>query len=379
LIWKLRPGQVSEIHSFAGHPVLIQLRTYEPHPAAQFGSNFTLEGEYQRRQYDRLRSGIRTDLATQIGRTFVDEGMNVLLRGYLSVPPRNDVDSITGVPTVRTNLPLPSIALADTGLIIARTIHGELNLITYLRYWGRIAAFTRPDVRERGVLEACVDRVLLDDELIRLAESRQIDRRPSVVNELARMREGFALDHYFAEHIEAKVRVDEPALRRYFAAQPRGHYDDREWLEGRIIVVHRQGLADSVLALARSGASFSELAREYTTDPKFAAKGGKIEKMERGTNRNVGLEEAMFATPIGEIGGPEVTPEGWVVWLIEGKTPGVIRTLDQAREWVERDYRIVEGDRILRELLAGLRTEAHAKIFEDRVTEDLGSGGDWGD
>ena len=49
------------------------------------------------------------------------------------------------------------------------------------------------------------------------------------------------------------------------------------------------------------------------------------------------------------------------------------------REWVDRDYRILEGERVLEERLAELRKKAKAKIFAERVTRDLGSGGDWGD
>jgi parvulin-like peptidyl-prolyl isomerase len=85
----------------------------------------------------------------------------------------------------------------------------------------------------------------------------------------------------------------------------------------------------------------------------------------------------MFATPIGGLGGPEKTPQGWVIWRIDTATAGVKRTFEQARDMVERDYRILEADRILKEKLAALRQAAHVKIFEDRVTLDLGKGGPW--
>jgi hypothetical protein len=46
---------------------------------------------------------------------------------------------------------------------------------------------------------------------------------------------------------------------------------------------------------------------------------------------------------------------------------------------VERDYRIAEADRMLRAKLDALRTAAHVKIYEDRVTASLGRGGPWED
>jgi hypothetical protein len=61
-----------------------------------------------------------------------------------------------------------------------------------------------------------------------------------------------------------------------------------------------------------------------------------------------------------------------VIWKIDAATPGVVRNFDEARTMVERDFRILEADRLLTELLVRLRKEAEVKIYEDRVTTDLG-------
>lgn len=379
VIWAMRPGQVSEVHSFAGHPVLIQLRAFTPRPGTEVDAGtVTLKNEYRRRQQDRVRERVRVDLARRIGRTFVDPGMEILLAGFMKVPPRSDIDSLTGIPVMRANLPLPVFTAADTGHVIARTNKRELNLVSYLRYWGRVAAFARPEVKERAVLEGTVDRILLEDELVAMGIARGLDRSPALARELAQMRESFALDHYYAANIASKVRIDEAAIARYFASRP-GHYDDPATLEARIILVDRADLADSLLALARAGRSFPELAKEWSNDGGTAVDGGKTGIIGRGTNPNVGLEDAMFATAVGQLGGPERTPEGWVLWRIETKNPGKKRTLAEAREWVERDLRTIEGERLLQVHLAELRKKANVRMYPERVTTELGRGGDWGD
>ncbi|MEO6462692.1 MAG: peptidyl-prolyl cis-trans isomerase [Candidatus Eisenbacteria bacterium] len=379
VIWAMRPGQVSEVHSFAGHPGLIHLRSFTPRPGTDFDAGAgTLRNEYRRRQQDRVRERMRVDLARTIGRTFVDPGMEILLAGFMKVPPRSGVDSVSGMPVMRANLPLPVFTAADTGHVIARTSKGELNLVSYLRYWGRVAAFARPEVKERAVLEATVDRVLLEDELVELGIARGLDKSPVLERELAQMRESFALDHYYAANIESQVRIDEAALARYFASRP-GHYDDPATLEARIILVDRANLADSLLALARAGRSFPELAKEWSNDARTAVEGGMTGIVGRGTNPNVGLEDAMFATAVGQIGGPERTPEGWVLWRIETKNPGKKRTLAEAREWAERDLKTIEGEKLLQAHLAELRKKANVRLYPDRITDELGRGGDWGD
>ncbi len=87
----------------------------------------------------------------------------------------------------------------------------------------------------------------------------------------------------------------------------------------------------------------------------------------------------MFASAIGALAGPEQTPEGWVIWRVEKRTPGKVRTFEEAREWVDRDYRIVEADRMLAADLVEMRKRYGVKVYEDRVTDALGAGGAWGD
>lgn len=376
VVWSLRPGQVSEIHSFAGQPMLIQVRRFQPRPTAHAPTRSELEVEYQRRVFNRLRENFRQKIASDIRRTFDEGGMAFLLSEQLKVPPRNDVDSLTGLPIVNAALPLPEIAPADTGRVLARAGGRTFTIRDYLAFWGRVQALARPEVRDRATLEGVVDRIALMPEISRIARERGVESDPRLQLHLARIKEGFALDHYFREEIQSRVKVEERALRRLFASRP-GHYDDRPSISSHIIVVDRKSLADSLMTRLKNGASFSELAREYSTHAESAANGGETGLQYFGTQTNVGLEQAMFATATGQVGGPENTPQGWVLWRIDGKSPGLKRSFEQAREMVERDFRIQEADRLLDIRLAKLRKNARVRMFPERVTSTLGSDGPW--
>jgi parvulin-like peptidyl-prolyl isomerase len=377
VIWSLRPGQVSAIHAFTGRPTVILVRRFEARPGApKLEDMANLKMEVQRRKLDLFRERFRTDLAAQAHRTFDDHGLDVLLAAHLKVPPRSDVDSLSGAPTMRPNLGLPVLDAADTMLVVARVGGRPVSIGEYLRYWGRIQPLARPEIRERAVLEAAVDRVALAPEIVRVARERGLADTPAIREELARMREGFALDHYFAQEIESKVRVPETAVRKMWAADPK-HYNDRASIDSRIILVDHRSLADSLLARLRSGASFGDLAKEYSNEGQSGAQGGVVGKQYRGTQENAGLEDAMFATPVGGIGGPEQTPQGLVIWRIDAADPGIERTFAEARSMVERDYRIMESDRMLQRKLAALRAKAHAKVYKERVSPNLGFGGSW--
>jgi peptidyl-prolyl cis-trans isomerase C len=375
IIWKLRPGQVSEIHEFAGQPTVIQLRRVlaRPIPTGQVSD---LEGDYQRRIFTRVREEFRMKIAADVKRTFDEDGMAFLLREQLKLPPRNDIDTTTGMPIFQATMKLPNIAPADTGRVLARAGGRAFTIRDYLAYWERVQAYERPEVRERSSLEGVVDRIALAPELTRLGHERGLDRDPKLLERLDRMREGYAVDHYFVDEIVSKVKLDEAGLKKLFAADP-GHYDDRASISSHIIVVDRRSLADSLMAKLKAGASFSDLARQYSTEGESGKRGGDIGIQYYGTQKNVGLEDAMFATAVAEVGGPEQTPEGWVLWRIDAKTPGLKRSFEEARSMVERDYRVLEADRLLDVRLAKLKKEAHVKLYPERITEKLGSEGPW--
>jgi hypothetical protein len=379
IIWSLRPGQVSALHSFAGQPTLIQLRRLLARPTSGTSSQnlSDLEGEYQRRIYSRVREDFRAKIAADVKRTFDDEGMEFLLREQLKLPPRNDVDTTTGMPIFQATMRLPEIAPSDTGRVLARAGGRAFTIGDYLAFWNRVAAYERPEVRERGSLEGVVDRIALAPELTRLGHERGLDRDPKLLERLDRMREGYAVDHYFVDEIVSKVKFEDAALKKLFAADP-GHYDDRASISSHIIVVDRRSLADSLLGKLKAGASFGDLARQYSTEGESGKHGGDIGMQYYGTQKNVGLEDAMFATAPGQLGGPEQTPEGWVLWRIDAKTPGLKRSFEEARSMVERDYRVLEADRLLDVRLAKLKKEAHVKLYPERITEKLGSEGPWG-
>jgi len=379
VIWSLRPGQVSEIHEFGGEPTIIILRGYQPRPGVQQGlSDSNLRIEYQRRLFDRARERYRDELVRDSGREFDGDGMRVLLEAHLRLPPRNDIDSLTGVPVMRPNLPIPVVSAADTSRVLARLRGRTVTIGEYLAYWSRVQPYARPEIRERVTLEGAVDRVALGPELVRVAREKGIDRQPQVVAERDRIREGYALDHYFREEIESQVKVTDAALHKLFLADP-GHYDDRASIASHIISLERKSQADSLLAQVRAGASFSELARTYSMDGESAARGGDAGLQYRGTQSNAGLENAMFATPAGQVGGPEQTPQGWVIWRIDAATPGLKRTFEQARPMLERDFRILEADRILAGRLEVMRKAAHVRFYPERLTATLGADGPWGD
>lgn len=376
IIWAMRPGQVSDVIPDTAGPTIILVRSFLRRPGTMAGENAGLRMELQTKQYARIREDFRAQLAQRVGRTFDMPNMQKLLEAHLKLPPRTDIDSVTGKPVIRPNLPMPVMAWSDTGLVLARAGSTTVTVMGYLRFYARLQSYSRPEVREMGSLEGAVDRIALAPALLAAAKERGLDNQPNIVATLANMREGFAVTHFYHDMFETKVVVTEDGLRKLWSADP-AHYNDRASVTPRILAVDRESLADSLATRLAAGASFVDLVKEYSIDGATVEKGGLTGEVFEGTQENAQLEHRMLLTPVGKWGGPERTPQGFTLWRIEAARPGVKRTFEDARWMVERDYKILEADRLLTAWLDGLKKSLHVEYYDDRITPMLGRGGPW--
>ncbi|MHB8811996.1 MAG: SurA N-terminal domain-containing protein [Steroidobacteraceae bacterium] len=93
--------------------------------------------------------------------------------------------------------------------------------------------------------------------------------------------------------------------------------------------------ADKVLALAKSGQNFADLAKKYSQDPGSARNGGSLGWMDRG-GFVAPFADALFGIKsVGDIVGPVKTQYGYHIIRLDGIQPGRIKTLAEARPELE--------------------------------------------
>lgn len=100
----------------------------------------------------------------------------------------------------------------------------------------------------------------------------------------------------------------------------------------------RRKLAEKVLAEARAGKDFADLARKYSDDPGSAAKGGELGYFQRGTMVKP-FEQAAFSLKPGEISGIVETPFGFHIIKSEGYTEAGIKPLSAVTDQVKEGLR----------------------------------------
>jgi len=96
--------------------------------------------------------------------------------------------------------------------------------------------------------------------------------------------------------------------------------------------------AQQVLAQAKSGKDFGELAKQYSQDPGSAQNGGDLGWAERGAFVKP-FADALFAMKVGEIAGPVKTQYGYHVIRLDEVQAGKGKSFEEARPELEAQVR----------------------------------------
>ena len=192
------------------------------------------------------------------------------------------------------------------------------------------------------------------------------------------------LQAYFAEHRE-EFRIPETVALRYLLFVPSRYAKDVVFQDGDLEKYYRRHLdrfeiqeqvkaahilirvdqkagaeqratkrklAEKILAEAKAGKDFAELARKYSDDPGSAAKGGDLGTFPRGAMVKP-FEQAAFSLKPGEISGVVETPFGYHIIKSEGYIEAGLKPLAAVTDQVKE----------------GLRTELAAQLALEKAMD----------
>jgi peptidyl-prolyl cis-trans isomerase D len=138
------------------------------------------------------------------------------------------------------------------------------------------------------------------------------------------------LQRFYRRHLDRFEIAEQVHARHILLAAP-GDAPAKERQQKR-------DLAEKLLAQAREGADFAELARKHSQDPGSAPKGGDLGFFRRGT-MVPSFEAAAFALPAGQISDVVESPFGYHLIRVEAVELGGLRPLEEVRAEVEAGVR----------------------------------------
>lgn len=133
-----------------------------------------------------------------------------------------------------------------------------------------------------------------------------------------------------------------------------------------------QERAAALVAQARAGADFAELAKANSDDVGSKAQGGDLDWIEPGVTQPA-FETALFALAAGTVSDPVKSDEGYHVIQLRETRPETVKTFEEARAELETEYLASERERVYSEVSG----ELIDRIFKDpteleEAAKDLG-------
>lgn len=314
---------------------------------------------------EEVREAYRRGLTDSLGVVYEWAAMDTLVTRFQAVPSRSSTDAF-GVPTFNVFLPLPVLQPGDSALVLARRGDHAVDTRQVMQRLIDLGAVNRPEIKTREDLRAVVDRVAVDETLRKRAWAMGLDKDPLVVEIVERRREGYLVERLFADSVSARVPTDLDTLEAYFEAH-RDHFHQAATAQIWMLVTPGRAEGDSLLGVARGGADLAELARAHSIHSESGLKGGGPLPVRQGDNPNVDVDEAIFATPAGEFGGPVQTQDGWVIFRVEEKSEGRAKTFEEELSHVREDFRRVREEQLLGGFLERAMGRVRIEKFPERV------------
>jgi len=277
------------------------------------------------------------------------------------------------VPRVTTGTVVNSIAaIVNDDLITLNEVEREsLPVIREAEKKSPVDTDTRSKIR-RAALDHLIEKKLLEqkikelnikvsDEEVRQAiddvkKQNNITSQEALVSALAG--QGLTFEQYrnqLQEQIErlklvsmevrSKIQVGETEMRDYYEAN-RAKYSEDDTFRARHIFFKTSEKAPAddikrtmttalmVLAEAKGGKDFAELARSYSEDPAARKDGGDLGSFKKG-DMLPELEKAIIALKPGEVSELVYTPAGFHIIKLEERVSGKLKPFDSVKTEIE--------------------------------------------
>jgi len=184
----------------------------------------------------------------------------------------------------------------------------------------------------------------------------------------ASIRETMLINKLLQGVAESGGKISEDALRQAYAQATAGD----KTASVRHILILTQGKSEAekaaaktkiegILAEAKAGADFAELAKKYSEDPGSKDKGGLYENFPRGQMVKP-FEDAAFSVPVGQISGVVETAYGYHIIKVIGREKET-RSFEAVRPELEARIKQSQQGGTVQSYIQGLKDKAQFKLI----------------
>jgi len=260
----------------------------------------------------------------------------------------------------------PRIAPADSAAVLAQTGLGPLTVGEFVRRFAVLNPFNTPLPTTAGTVKARSEQFLGQMWFDAEVKRRAIASQPSVQKALADRRESIALDHWYMRNVVAAIDTSDANLKAHFAKDPsrfgiQAHSTVRNW------AVPGRATADSAVAAIAAGAPWDSLCARFARRPEERRQCASPTPIAEDSPDTVLVAELAKLAPGQAYVRDEAAQGIFRIVQLVARTPKGLRTFEEARPFVVRDFSRAEAERILVARMAAAREAMPVTLNEAAI------------
>lgn len=159
---------------------------------------------------------------------------------------------------------------------------------------------------------------------------------------------------------EGKADVSSEDVADYYRSN-REEYGTPDRRDVLVVLAETRGQALEAKRALMEGQSWIQVAKRYSIDRTTKSKGGRLSKVERGSEEQA-VDEAIFSARRGALVGPVESQFGWYLLEVTKIRPATQKTLDEARDEIREKLTTERQQKALTEY-----TESYEKKYKEKT------------
>jgi len=199
------------------------------------------------------------------------------------------------------------------------------------------------------------------------------------------MRDQLLTQKVIGEEVGRRIAVPEPEMHKYYDEHKAEFVREEQVFLSQILIstegksaeqtAAAEKKAKDLVARAKKGEKFSDLARDNSDETETAKNGGYVGAMKKGL-MDKPIEDAVFKAKKGEIMDPFKRPQGFLILKVEDRFAAGQASFDEVKEEIQNRLVQPKMEPKVRELLTRLREQAFLEIKEGYIDSGAAPGKD---
>ncbi|MFW6282404.1 MAG: peptidylprolyl isomerase [bacterium] len=164
-----------------------------------------------------------------------------------------------------------------------------------------------------------------------------------------------------SQEVVEEAEVSDQEIENYYN-ENKERYEQEDQVEASHILLDTEEEAEDIIEQLETGADFSDLAEEYSTDQGSASQGGSLGFFEKNGQMIPEFAEAAFDLEIGEISNPVESQYGYHVIKVTDKKEAGVQSLTEVKDNIEQNLLNSKQQQVWEEYVEEIKDEAEIEI-----------------